>query len=388
MMKRIKIIALGLILALSLLGKELLLANEGSSIEDRYQAGEKYFHSGDYEAAIKEFEEVVRIDPNYEIADDYLWVAKDRLLAKTKKALAIQERKKRFEKIAKKKEERKVERGSNFAREKGSWRKWLANEREKKRIQKEKKKELARLKKEKAVDHYYGIDALEKISQNAQGMIATAEKKKVLQEKREEEKWAEIENLPSPQKEKAMAMIYMTRANVAYGNGNYDEALKEWEKAGALDPTNPAPKQCIERLRQMIEDNKKTQLETARQKSIDQTKEAVKKYCRRGEYLYRDKDYKGSIEEFQKALAINPNSKVAQAGILEVKKAIKKENIKEEKKRQKRSQQVSKLVSKGNKYFRENKFVKAKQFALKALKLDSNSTPALELLKKAKGRLE
>ncbi len=370
---KVRIIAL--ILAFSFLGTGVLLAGGGekaSLIEKKYLSGRQYFREGNYAAAIKQFEEVIKIDPNYKVAAEYLKMAEARILAKSKKGALLSKRLEGLGEVAKEKEAAKAERESSITRMKGRWQTYLANEREKKRIKEEKKKELARLKREKELAHYYGIDELENISQKTQAMIAKAEEKKALQEKKEQGKWGKIESLPSSQKDKAMARIYMARAEAAYRDGNYDEAIKEWEKVSAADPSNSAAGKRIESVRQMIERNKGLELEKARQESIAEARAAFDKYCLRAGYLCARKDYKGSIGEFQKALAIDPNCKEARNGLLKAEKGLSAKNLK-----------ISKIVSKGNKYLWKNKFVKAKKLALEALEIDPDSSEAKALLENA-----
>lgn len=374
---------------LYLVGGNFILANGGdkSLIEEKYRAAREYFRQGDYEAAVKGFEEVVKMDPDYKVASDYLRVSRVKLLAKSKKAIALQERKEGLKKVEERREEKRIKSESDFLKIREAWRRWLAKEREKKKLREEKKKEAARLKREKELASYYGIDELQKISRKAQEMIEKAEERMTLQEKREKEMWARIEALPSPKKEEAMVKIYMARAEAAYKEGNYDEAIKEWEKASAVDPSNPLPQRRIENVKQMIERNRQMELEKARRESIAQAKEAVNKYCERGALLYRHKDYKGSIEEYRKALAIDPNSKSAQKGLLNAERALRAGELKKEKELQKKAREISKLVNKGNRYLLERKFLKAKQYALKALRLDADSALAKTLLEKAEAGL-
>lgn len=364
------------------------LGGDGKSfIEERYRAGRKYFREGNYDAAIKEFEEVIKMNPNYEVAAEYLKVAKAKSITTAEKKISLEERKEGFKEVDKKKEKAKSKRESDLAKVKEGYGRWVAKEREKKRVRVEKKKEQAILKREKELAHYYGIDELEDISQDAQKMIGEAEKRKILQEQKENEMWAKLESLPSPQKEKSMADIYMGRADAAYKDENYDKAIIEWEKVSALDPTNHAAKQCIERVRQMIERDRQTELEKARAESIAEAKEAGRKYSDRGKYLYQHKDYNGSIEVFQKAIAIDPGSKPAQAGLLKARRALTSLNLKEERARRKRTQEVYNLVEKGNRYFQKNQFLKAKKLAMDALQLDPNSKEAKTLLENSKEKL-
>ena len=383
-----KLAILGLIImVLSLVGEGRVLAGGVESqklIETKYLAGKTYFRNGDYKAAVKEFEEVIKLDPNYKVAQEYLKVAKEKAVAESEEISALQKRTEGLKEVIQKREE------SVAAREEG-WRKWLAREEEKKKARQEKKKaaqeknkELARLKREKELAHYYQLDELEKISQESQQMIAKAEKVKSLKEKEENQMWAKLEKLPSPKKEKAMARVYMAKAEAAYQEGNYDEAIKEWEKVNSVDPANTKARQSIEQVRRMIEKNKEAELNKAKSDSLAQASEAIRNYCKRGKFLYSRGDYKGSREEFQKALAIDPNSKPAQKGIVKAEKVIKAKELKEAKGRQRIAYKIAGLVNKGNRYIEGKKYSKARDLALKALEIDPNSPEAGELLRKAR----
>jgi len=357
---------------------------EKSIIQRKYLSGRTYFREGNYKLAVKQFETVVKMDPDYKVAAEYLKAAKAKLRAKSQKEAAIKKQKKGIEKAIKGKAERRLK---SEKKVKAGWRRWLAKEEEKKRIKeekkkikREKKKEKAQLKRKKEIAHYYGLDKLEKVSQNAQDMITKAEKKKALQEAKESKVWAKAATFPSPKKEKAMARIYMARGSAAYKEGDYDKAIKEWEKVTALDPNNRAAQKRIQKVRQMIEKNRGVELEKVRREGIADAKVAVKKYSKRGKYLCQRKDYKGSIEEFQKVLAIDPGCKIAQEGILKAQKQLRAKEFKEAKVRRKIAVKVSKLVNKGKKYFLEKKYGKAKALALKALKLDPSSSAAKQLL--------
>lgn len=382
-----KLAILGLIMVLSLVGEGLLLAGGVESrklIETKYLAGRTYFRSGDYAAAIKAFEDVVKIDPNYKVAGEYLKVAKEKAVVKSEEISALQKRTEGLKEVIRKKEENAAARESDVARMKEGWSKWLAKEEAKKKARQEKNKELARLKREKELAHYYQLDELERISQGAQQMIGKAEKVKSLKEKEENQLWAKLEKLPFPQKEKAMARVYMAKGEAAYQEGNYDEAVKEWEKVNSVDPANTVAKKRIEQVRQMIEKNKEVELTKARLDSLAQARETVRNYCARGKFLYSRGDYKGSRDEFQKVLAIDPNSKPAKEGIVKAEKVIKAKEIKEAKGRRKIAYKTAGLVSKGNRYLAEKKYSKAKDLALKALEIDPESPEARELLRKAR----
>ena len=376
-----------LIFALCFLGEAVLLAGgkeEEAIIQRKYLSGRTYFREGNYKLAVRQFETVVKMDPDYKVAAEYLKAAKAKLLAGTEKEAAIKKQKEGIEKAIKGRAERRLQSEKNV---KAAWQRWLAKQEEKKRVKREKKRANAILKREKELAHHYGLDKLDKISRNAQGMIARAEKKKALQDVKESKKWAKAAKFPSPKKEKVMAGIYVARGNAAYKDGDYDTAIKEWEKVTALDPTNRAAQKRIQKLRRIIGENKQAELEKMRREGISDAKEAVKKYCKRGKYLYGCKDYKGSIEEFQKVLAIAPGYKAARVGILKAQRHLRAKELKEKKARQKIAHEVSKLVNKGKKYFVEKKFFKAKQFALKALKLDPDSGAAKNLLKVAEKEL-
>ena len=392
-----RVIILGLLMALFLAGAGALLAGgeEGQKlIETKYLAGRAYFRSGNYEAAIKEFEEVIKLDPSYKVAREYLKVARAKTMIKSEEVIALHERTEGLKKVMKQKEAKAAERESDVSRMKESWRKWVAREEEKKQARREKKKELARLKREKELAHYYQIDELEKISQESQEMIARAEKGKALQEKKESERWVKLENLPSPQKEKAMSRVSLAKAEAAYKDGNYDEAIKEWEKASSIDPANTLAQKRIEQVRQMIEKNKEAEFNKARLDSISQAQEAVRNYCQKGKYLYGRRDYKGSVEEYQKALAIDLNSASAQKGLAKAErvtkakefkamKVMKAKELKAASEGEKIASKVSGLVNKGDRYLGEKKYSKARALALKALELAPDSREAKELLRQA-----
>ena len=370
---------IGLIFVLCFLGEAVLLAGgkeEGAIIQQKYLSGRTYFREGNYKLAVRQFETVVKMDPDYKVAAEYLKAAKAKLLAETGKEAAIKKQKEGVEKAIKGKAGRRLQSERNV---KAAWQRWLANQeekrkvkQEKKKVKQEKKRANAMLKREKELAHHYGLDGMEKISQNAQGMIARAEEKKALQDTKESKKWAKAAKLPSPKKEKVMAGIYMARGNAAYKDGDYDTAIKEWEKVTSLTPANSAAQKRIQKVRRIIEENKQAELEKVRREGIADAKEAVKKYSKRGKYLYRRKDYKGSVEEFQKVLAIDPGCKAASKGLIKAQRQLKKTPLK-----------VSNLVDKGKKYFLEKKYVKAKTLALKALKLDPDSASAKKLLEVA-----
>ena len=349
-------------------------------IQKKYLSGRTYFREGNYELAIKQFEAVVQMDPGYKVAAQYLEASKARFLKTSKKEASLQRIKKILAKVRQEQAEGPVRR---YAEMKESRAKCLAEKKEKERIEREERKKQAILKREKEAARYYGLDEWEKVSQNARRMIARAEGKKTSKEGKESKKWDKITSLPSPKKEKAMSRIYMARGGAAYREGNYDTAIKEWEKASALDPANRTAQKRIDKVRQMVEKDKQAELEKARIDSAAQAKAAVKKYSARGKYLYRHKDYKGSVEEFRKALAIDPASKEAKKGLLKADRQLRSKEIKREKARRDIIDKTSKIVSKGNRYLVEKKFLKAKNCAVKALGFNPDSGAAKRLLEDA-----
>jgi hypothetical protein len=110
---------------------------EAQDIQKRYLSGKRHFQSGNYEFAVKQFEQVVDMDPDYKMVAQYLKKARARLLAKSKKEAAMQEKREMLKRVAKEKQERKLK---SEEETKDAWQRWLANEREKKRIKEAKRK--------------------------------------------------------------------------------------------------------------------------------------------------------------------------------------------------------------------------------------------------------
>lgn len=349
-------------------------------INEKYLSARELFRKGEYEAAIKGFEEVIKMDPNYKVASEYLKMANERLQAKAERA-------KMKEILDANTAEREQHTKTNYAKMKEALQRWQDKEKEKDRIRQEKNKEMARIKRERELADYYGLNQLEEISKKTKEMIAKAEEKMALEENKEKSKLAMVESLSSPKKERALANIYIARGEAAYKDGNYDDAVKEWGKVLAVDSNNREAAGRIEHVRLMIEKNKQAELGKARQEAIAEARDAVNKYCDRGKYLYSHKDYKGSIEEFQKALAIDPNNKEVKDEISKARQNLTKKNIKEKAIYDERAKDISKLVAKGTAYMKENKFEKAKKYALEALEIDPNSGFAKRLLENAENAL-
>lgn len=350
------------------------------AIQEKYLSAREHFRKGEYEAAIKGFEEVVKMDPHYRVASEYLKTANEKLKAKAQKESAASQVKEARESDAKK---RQVHKETNLAKVREGWQKWLDKEKEKSRVRGEKKKENARIKREKEIASYYGLDELEHLTKKVKDMMAKAEEKIVLEENKEKERLARIESFPSPKRERSLADIYMGRAEAAYKDGNYEEAVKEWEKAGAADPGEDKAAKHIEQVRAMVEKNKQAEFGKARKESAAEAADAVAKYCYRGKYLYRHRDYKGSVEEYQKVLAIDPDNKEAKNVISKVQQKFIKKNLREKGIYDKQVEKISKLLGKGNAYLAENKFEKARKYALKALEIDPDNVFARQLLENA-----
>lgn len=87
---------------------------EDRIIQKKYLSGRAYFRAGDYELAVKQFEAVIKIDPNYKVVAEYLKLSKTKHEVKSKREAELNKKREILKEIAMKREEREEARAKRL----------------------------------------------------------------------------------------------------------------------------------------------------------------------------------------------------------------------------------------------------------------------------------
>ncbi len=89
---------------------------------------------------------------------------------------------------------------------------------------------------------------------------------------------------------------------------NYDVAKQHYNRALTLKPEESYPQQMIKEIDRLIADQQMTQLKARKADAQDQIDEALDE----GDAMYKNKNYEGAANAYQKALQLNPKDSYAQ----------------------------------------------------------------------------
>ncbi|MBA7509689.1 hypothetical protein ES705_01653 [subsurface metagenome] len=130
---------------------------------------------------------------------------------------------------------------------------------------------------------------------------------------------------------------YVAKGNDYLSNDQFDEALTEYEKAYEIYPYLSGLKEKISSVRQ--EKNKQEVAEAEAEK-----KEKINSTLEEGENLYKNKEYKKSLEKFNEVLGIDSKNKEANEKVQEI------ENVLSE---------VETIIASGDSLFKDKQFEEA-----------------------------
>jgi tetratricopeptide (TPR) repeat protein len=237
---------------------------------DYNTSGLAYFNKKEYDRAIADYHEAIRLDPSNTAYGDNLQVARE--------ALAGQ--------IA---AERKAEAAAYNTSGLASFN----------------KKEYDR-----AIADYNEAIRLDPSTTAYKDNLAAAQKAKADQiatVQAEAARKAEAERAAA---QEALAAPYITSGNAYYDRGAYDLAIADYSRAVQLAPSNTVYKDKLQAARKTLSD----QLEEARKAEVAARKAEVDAYINSGNAYYAAKDYDRAIADFTEAIRLDPDNVVAYYG--------------------------------------------------------------------------
>ena len=203
------------------------------TVEKRYFQGIDYYAEGEFNKAIKEWKEVLRIDPEHKGAKEYLEKARDKIATTT-----YGERKRKVR--VKSPEEEKVEvyykQGINYylaGKFKEAIRQW---------------EEVVKMEPSHKGAREYMVKAKERLKISGEGIGYSPYEEEI------EEYVSELEKTgtTSEEKEELITMHYQDGL-VAYAHGDLSQAMKEWQIVLKLDPEHKKARRAIIKLQAEME---------------------------------------------------------------------------------------------------------------------------------------
>jgi len=319
-----------------------------------YELGKIFYYEGKYQEAIDEFKKVISLDPERREATKFIATIHDELRRK---------------------------------------------EEEKARVQREEALKKAKAEKEKKI--IVLLDSGRAFYKEEKYPEAIEEFKKVLDldpERTEAIRYIrEVRNTIGKREEARRRVQEMAQAKELevkrhftlgksyYTEGRYEKAIREFEKALALNPKHTLATEHLAKIQEALKKREEGRLRTrreARAKEIEIERLLIsgKGYCKRGKY-------QKAIKEFKKVLVINPEHSQAKRYIVATRGKIEKEKeaklkAEREAKRRMNIGKIIGLYGEGRRLYQEGKLSEAKKSFKKILVLFPEEGRAIKYLAK------